>query len=179
MDSRCLSAGGVRFLSPPLPAAGFRRSCVGRTGVCQTASGLPCSATMRYDRVECHLYPGTVVSLIPDRGVGILYSAEGGSRASWFTTPSLSVIIRRLGDIGASSMICLRSSVRSFPCLWRPDDGLLLGVSFHFTPRRYQRRMGRWEWAWDTRPGMLLRASRSSASASCRTPAPPPFGAGA
>jgi len=34
--------------------------------------------------------------------------------------------------------------------------------------------MGRWEWALDTRPESLLRASHSLTSASCRTLIPPP-----
>jgi hypothetical protein len=34
MDSPCLSATGVRFLRPPVPAAGLTHSCEGITGAC-------------------------------------------------------------------------------------------------------------------------------------------------
>jgi len=127
---------GIRFLSPPIPAVELGRSCVGLTGLRQTTSGLPCSATVRYDRVGCRLYPGTVVSM----------TLSGKKVPVRFITPSSSAILRRRGDIGASSAVHLHSSVRSFPCLWLPDDWSLLGFPFHFTPRRYRQRMERWEW---------------------------------
>jgi len=44
MDSPCLSAAGVRFLSHPVPAVDLARSCDGVTGEFQTTTGLPRSA---------------------------------------------------------------------------------------------------------------------------------------
>src|SRR5262245_61762660 len=47
MDSPCLSAAGVRFLSHPVPAVDLARSCDGVTGWLQTTTGLPRSAEAR------------------------------------------------------------------------------------------------------------------------------------
>jgi len=134
MASPCLSAAGFRFLDHPLPAEEFGSPYGRRTGSCQTSSGLPCSATVRCGRGGCPLYPGNVVPAS---------TATTTVDHRCFLTSSWSAILRRVDDIGASSRVHLRSSVRSSPCLWLPDGWSPLGVTLRFTPPRYHGRMGR------------------------------------
>lgn len=158
MDSRCLSAAGIRFLELPQPAAGL---------------GLPCGRLT-----------GGVVTLIPDNnGVTTFTYLEmrSGSDAlytpgSWcpplrgrrYPQPALHLgrkmqpVTQVVGNSsstdvhvdGASSRVRLRSPFRIFPCLLGPpDDWRRLGVTSSFAPRRYRRRTSKWGRVFRHSPG--------------------------
>jgi len=58
MNSRRLSAAGIRFSQHPLPTGGIVLPYGWTTGQIQTPLGLSCSALVRCERVRCLLYAG-------------------------------------------------------------------------------------------------------------------------
>jgi hypothetical protein len=66
ITSRCLSAGGIRFLKHPIPAEELTLPCGWATGLAvaldQTSSGLSRSTLLSCDWGGCSLYSGVLVS---------------------------------------------------------------------------------------------------------------------
>jgi len=110
MDSRCLSAAGLRFLGLRFPLGSSALLTSGLPADRRTATGFPRSARKRYDRGGCHLYSGAVVS--------------ARDLISW-SRPMAQY--RRISHLqattsinGASTMVQVSSSVRSSPSPARP-----------------------------------------------------------
>ena len=107
MISLCLSAAGLRFLQHPTPAEELALPCGrGNWPAGQTATGLPCSASLRDDRGRCLLYAGAC---------GVC----AGHYHSLFTcgsTPPFQPSFRRLSMTTRPAKVHNRSPCRSSPC---------------------------------------------------------------
>ena len=76
MVSPCLSAAGLRFLQPPVPAEDLTLPCGRVTDLCQTSSGLPCSASLRDNRGRRPLYAGACGVCTGACGIPLSHAAQ-------------------------------------------------------------------------------------------------------
>jgi hypothetical protein len=162
MNSRCLSAGSIRFLGHPFPAGDSRPL---RFAYCVTTDSIGLT-TFRANEIQ----PGWVSLILRDHGVrdSSLYDSCPLVRCveSHLTLdPSCRLYQPPSDSLTSRSLIrdSLSFTRPVFPLPVATPCDLVRPWAFppRFTPRRYQRRMGKWEQALDTSLSLAFHLDHS------------------